>query len=119
MSDARKDRPISTTPTNSVADRARLREAARVAEIAYRSRGKTTATRTVWCGSIAQNDPGTGLAYYCGASHTARPQASERLAEAEWMGLGWCRFDGIWHCPECSAKYVPMGLRRGQEGVKG
>jgi hypothetical protein len=62
--------------------------------------GFVTATYTVWC-----------VTPDCCASYTARDNASRTVSEYSWMGVGWCRFESKWHCPQCAAAYVPLGLR--------
>lgn len=60
--------------------------------------GGVTATYTVWCGA-------------CLAKFTARADTARRAAENEWMGHGWCRFAGAWHCPACSAAHIFYSMR--------
>ncbi len=57
-----------------------------------RARGHVTSTRTVWCTK-------------CDNMHEAPVYASLVTAERAWMGFGWCKFAGLWHCPTCSANY--------------
>lgn len=63
-----------------------------------RSAGKTTATYTVWCVG-------------CPKYFEAERNTSRYAAERQWMGWGWCQIEGGWHCPTCSAAYIPIGLR--------